>query len=108
MNNHQSNQASIPPTANLQAAGESGNMKPVKSELYNKKLKIAKMVLKYEGYQKKLEQALSTVSSPEETNNIDLSELDSLKVSVILSAFFDLCSINGLILWAEHLAYRKI
>jgi hypothetical protein len=90
MNNHQSNQASIPPTAGLRAAGEISNTKPVKSELYNKKLKIAEMVLKYEEYQKKLEQASSTVSSSEETTNVDLSELDSLKVSIILSALFDL------------------
>lgn len=91
MNNHQSNQASIPPTASFRTAGESSNMKPVKSELYNKKLKIAEMVLKYEEYQKKLEQASSTVSSSEETTNVDLSELDSLKVSTVLSALFYLC-----------------
>jgi hypothetical protein len=82
INNYQSNPVSlIPQTASFPAAGESNDLTPVKSELYNNKLKIAEMVQKYEEYQKKLELASSIASLSEEAVNVDLSELDSLKVS---------------------------
>ncbi|KAI8581324.1 hypothetical protein K450DRAFT_232509 [Umbelopsis ramanniana AG] len=83
MSNHQTIPASMTPqTANLQSAGEGNDSRPVKSELYNNKLKIAKMVLKYEEYRNKLAQASSIASSSEETANIDLNELDSLKEEI--------------------------
>ncbi|KAI9280610.1 hypothetical protein BC943DRAFT_340121 [Umbelopsis sp. AD052] len=86
MNYHQSITASMtPPTRSLPAANESNDLTSVKSELYNNKLKIAEMVLKYEDYRKKLEQASSNASSSEETVNIDISELDSLKEEIAAS-----------------------
>jgi hypothetical protein len=75
-----------PETENREVVGTTDELPRVKSDLFNAKLKIAEMVLKYEEYQKKIEQAAYVDTSTMELPDVDLKDLDSMKVTICLNA----------------------
>ncbi|KAH8554780.1 hypothetical protein BGW37DRAFT_481031 [Umbelopsis sp. PMI_123] len=71
-----------PETENREVVGTTDELPRVKSDLFNAKLKIAEMVLKYEEYQKKIEQAAYVDTSTMELPDVDLKDLDSMKEQI--------------------------